>query len=198
MHVRIQITPSRPSAPSGADSQLAEVLTAHVGFRGLAFCAQPDGPGGALVTLWATPQDAQEAANRTRTATGVPSPVQLTYDEVFAVVSHDVGPASGEQPVAALLLFFDGPRDATQVDVDNAAAGRIRPLTRAVPGLVASLGLAGPDGAWAVLAFATSSQTFVETERIAIGAASAGPVARPDRVMTYRVDSAVLPTLQKV
>jgi hypothetical protein len=198
MHARIQITPARPPSPDEGGPRLAEILMAHEGFRGLAFCAQPEGPGGALVTLWATAEDAHEAANRTRRATGVPAPVQHTYDEVFAVVSHDVGPAAGELPSAARLIFFDGPRDVTQQGIDDAAAGRIRPRTRAVPGLVASFGLMRPDGGWAVLAFATSADTLLDAERVAVSAASAGPVPPPDRVMSYRVDGATLPTPQEV
>jgi hypothetical protein len=198
MHARIQITPARPPSPDEGGPRLTEILIAHEGFRGVAFCAQPDGPGGALVTWWSTAEDAHEAANRTRRVTGVPAPVQHSYDEVFAVVSHDVGPAADESPTAAHLIFFDGPRDVARQGVDNAAAGRIRPMTRAVPGLVASFGLAQPDGAWAVLAFATSVQTLLDAEGVALSASSAGPIPPPDRAMTYRVDGATLPTPQGV
>lgn len=199
MHARIQITPARPRSPIDGGPRLTETLSAHRGFRGLAFCAQPEDPGGALVTLWATAEDAREASNRTRAVIGGPAPVQHTYDEVFEVVSHDLGPAAAESPAAAHLVFFDAPRDATQQGLDNAVSARIRPLTREVPGLVASFGLGRPDGSWAVLAFATSPQALNAAERIAMEVATSGdPVPPPDRVMTYRVDGAILPKSQEV
>jgi hypothetical protein len=194
MHARIQITPARPLSPIDGGPRLAEILAAHQGFQGLAFCAQPEDPGGALVTLWATAEDAREASNRTRAVTHAPAPAQHTYDEVFEVVSQDIGPAAEESPAAAHMVFFDAPRDAAQQDLDEAVSARIRSLTREVPGLVTSFGLSRPDGSWAVLAFATSRQTLEAAELMAREAAtSAGSVPPPDRVMTYRVDGAILP-----
>ena len=86
----------------------------------------------------------------------------------WTVFARYAGRAGGEQPVAAQLVRFDGPRDAAAVAASRRAGGeRIWPAVRELDGLVDVLVLERPDGAELVVSSATSVEHFARAgERI--------------------------------
>ena len=86
----------------------------------------------------------------------------------WQVVARHLGRAVGEQPVAAQLVRFDGPRDAATVAPSRrAGTERIWPAVRDLDGLVDVLVLERPDGAELVVSSATSAEHFARAgERI--------------------------------
>lgn len=88
--------------------------------------------------------------------------------EPWDVFVHHLGRAVGQQPVAAQLVRFDGPRDAEAVAASRrAGTERIWPAVRDLEGLVDVLVLERPGGEELVLSFATSVEHFARAgERI--------------------------------
>ena len=88
--------------------------------------------------------------------------------EVWDVFAHHLGRSAGEQPTAAQLVRFDGPRTAEAVAASRrAGTERIWPAVRDLDGLVETVVLERPDGSELVLSFATSVEHFARAgERI--------------------------------
>ena len=89
-------------------------------------------------------------------------------ESAWRVFARHLGRAAGEQPVAAQLVRFDGPRDAATVAASRrAGTERIWPAVRDLDGLVDVLVLERPDGAELVVSSATSVEPFARAgERI--------------------------------
>ena len=114
-------------------------------------------------------------------------------ESAWQVVARHSGRAAGEQPVAAQLVRFDGPRDAAAVAASRRAGGeRIWPAVRDLDGLVDVLVLERPDGAELVVSSATSAEHFARAgERIMAAPLLPGEdpalLPGPDRVEVLQV-----------
>lgn len=103
--------------------------------------ARPIGLGaGAVVALWDDAADAADAGS------GPAGPVTLGPGTAYRVDVHQVGRSAG--PARYLQVTTFAARDEGWGErFDRAGAERIRPAVQDLPGLVASLTAAGPDGA---------------------------------------------------
>jgi hypothetical protein len=155
MYARLQWMANRP-ADEGLVPLIADMVSAHPGFAGLAMLADDDG-GGGLVSLWQTREDAELASERSAAARG-PRPFELTRDEIYEVDADEAGAAAGEQPAVAFLGEFDGPLSPARLEAARfAGTERILPVLRTAPGLVRMLLLWHPtERRMAVLHLATS------------------------------------------
>ena len=135
--------------------------------------ADPGGRQVLEVCLWAEEPPADESA--------------------WHVFARHLGRAVGEQPVAAQLVRFDGPRDAATVAASRrAGTERIWPAVRDLDGLVDVLVLERPGGAELVVSFATSAEHFARAgERIMATTLLPGEdpalLTDPDRIEVLQV-----------
>jgi len=128
-------------------------LRASVAFRQLA------GPAAVCLTLWDTEAHAVRFASRPAELAALPGPV-------YEVTDIGDGPAVGQAPAYARLLYFDGPRAPEQVAAENLAGQqRIWPAMRGLSGLVGIYVLRGPDLGSVVITLATSLEVLDATAR---------------------------------
>jgi hypothetical protein len=155
MYARLQMMATRP-ADEGLVPVIADMVSGHPRFAGLALLADDDG-GGGLVSLWLTREDAELASERSVAIRG-PRPFELTRDEIYEVDADEPGSAAGEEPAVAFLGEFDGPLSPARVEAARfAGTERLAPVLRTVPGLVRMLVLWQPtERRMAVLHLATS------------------------------------------
>jgi hypothetical protein len=156
MYARLQTVAARPTDEELVP-MIADMVSGHPGFAGMALLAD-DGGGGGLVSLWSTREDAELATERSAAIRG-PRPFALTRDEIYEVDADEPGSAAGDEPAAALLGEFDGPLSPARVDAARfAGTRRLAPVLRTVPGLVRMLVLWHPtERRMAVLHLATSA-----------------------------------------
>ena len=156
MFARLQTVAARPTDEELVP-MIADTVSGHPGFAGLALLAGDDG-GGSMVSLWLTREDAELASERSVAARG-PRPVELTRDEIYEVDADEPGSAAGEEPAVAFLGEFDGPLSPARVEAARfAGTQRLAPVLRTVPGLVRMLVLWHPtERRVAVLHLATSA-----------------------------------------
>jgi hypothetical protein len=155
MFARLQTVAAR-STDEELVPMIADMVSGHPGFAGLALLAGDDG-GGGLVSLWLTREDAELASERSVAIRG-PRPFELSRDEIYEVDADEPGSAAGEEPAVAFLGEFDGPLSPARVDAARfAGTQRLAPVLRAIPGLVRMLVLWHPtERRMAVLHLATS------------------------------------------
>jgi len=156
MFARLQTVATRPT-DEGLVPMIADLVSGHPGFAGLALLAGDDG-GGGLVSLWLTREDAELASERSVAIRG-PRPFELTRDEIYEVDADEPGSAAGEEPAVVFLGEFDGPLSPARVEAARFAGNqRLAPVLRTVPGLVRMLVLWNPtERRMAVLHLATST-----------------------------------------
>src|SRR6266511_561530 len=106
MFARLQTVAARPTDEELVP-MIADMVSGHPGFAGLALLAGDDSSGG-LVSLWLTREDAELASERSVAIRG-PRPFELTRDEIYEVDADEPGSAAGEEPAVAFLGEFDGP-----------------------------------------------------------------------------------------
>ncbi|GAA4908250.1 hypothetical protein EV188_101988 [Actinomycetospora succinea] len=118
--------------------ELTDILRRHAGYGGAYFMVSGPTAMRALVTLWATEEDARAASERTRAATGdTASPVTIHEDTVYEVTEDEPGPAADAEPTVAAVAAFDGPfSDAGRDAMDRIHGGKVIPAVRALPGTV--------------------------------------------------------------
>lgn len=155
MFARLQTMATRPPDESLVPV-IADMISGHPGFAGLAMVGGDDGSGG-MISLWQTREDAEQASERSTAIRG-PRPFELTRDEIYEVDADEAGIAAGETPAVAFLGEFDGPLSQARVDAARrAGTERIGPVLKTVPGLVRMLVLWHPtERRMAVLHLATS------------------------------------------
>ena len=200
MYARLQTTPRIPSGP-GAGAQvgmLLDTIAGHPGFRGVYPLQALGTVTGHLLTLWERAEDAEQASNRTRAQLGAP-PVEVVhvYDRVLEVADAWSGPAAGETPAAALVLFFDGPlNDAQSAALRRAHTERILPAGLAVPGIGNGWMLVDAERRSTVIVCLATSVEALEAASSAILATGLLPgedpalLPMPDRVEACRVAGA--------
>jgi len=159
MFARLQTMADRP-ADESLVPVIADMVSAHPGFAGLAMLAGDDGSGH-MVSLWLTREDAELASERSAAVHG-PRPFELTRDEIYEVDVDEPGQAAGGQPAAAFLGEFDGPLSPARVEAARVAGTeRIGPVLRTIPGLVRMMVLWHPtERRMAVLHLATSVEAL--------------------------------------
>ena len=133
-----------------------------------------------VVAVWASEDEARAAA---------------AGGEVWQVADHHQGPASAEQPVAAQVTVFRGPRSAQQVAADiRAGRESLWPALHDTPGLVDVLVLRADDGGFVVVGTTTGAEHFAEVNRRVMSTTllpGEDPtlLAGPDRLESYVVTS---------
>jgi hypothetical protein len=161
-------------------------LLGRVTFRQLA------GPAAVCLTLW----DSEASAT---TFPGPRPELAAVPGEAYEVSDTEEGPAAGQAPACARLLYFDGPRAPEQAAAaDLAGKQRIWPAIRGLSGLVGVYVLVGRDLGSVVVTLATSVDTLDATER-AVMATGLAPgedpalLPGPDRIEIHRVTDYHLP-----
>jgi len=191
MFARLQTVAARPTDEELAPT-IADMVSGHPGFAGLALLSGDDGSG-ALVSLWLTREDAELASERSVAIRG-PRPFELTRDEIYEVDADEPASAAGEEPAAAFLGEFDGPLSPARVEAARfAGTQRLAPVLRTVPGLVRMLVLWHPtERRMAVLHLATSiaaleavSQAVMSTKLLP--GEDPALLPGPDRITQLRV-----------
>ncbi|GAA2418292.1 hypothetical protein GCM10010191_31260 [Actinomadura vinacea] len=201
LYARLQTVRGMPDpAEAGpVERELLEIVARHPGFAGLCLMAAvEDTAAGALLTLWRTVEDARLAADRTAAARPGPRPVELASDRIYQVPGGYAGPDSARAPGAAVLLFFDGPRDVDWMDSALfAQRERIAPALRTVPGFVQGFALWDPEArSCAVVNLAVSLEALARTEK-AVNSTELLPgedpalLSGPDRAVVHRVSGYV-------
>lgn len=136
---------------------LVETVSGHPGFAGLTILTP-----GTLLTCWETEEDARRASERTAAQLG-PRPVALATDEIYEVVDVFAGAAAAERPVAATVMWFDGPLSQDQLDAaTRGGRERIAPALSGVAGLYAALVLWQPERRELVILQAATSAAALE------------------------------------
>ncbi|MDD7938908.1 hypothetical protein PHK61_10810 [Actinomycetospora lutea] len=203
MFARLQTVKSLPPAddPDTLRRELTDILRRHAGYSGAYFMVSGPTAMRALVTLWATEEDARAASDRTRAAyDGTPPPVTIDEDTVYEVVEDEPGPDAAADATVAAVAAFDGPfSDAGRAAMDRIHRGHVIPVLRTLPGTVRLLFL------WDRLSrsirglhLATDTTPF-DAAREAVEATdpAAGEdpalVSPPDRVDRWDIDGADVP-----
>lgn len=139
MFARFQTVSSPHTDDLGARrDELTDILRRHAGYSGAYFMVSGPTAMRALVTLWATEEDARAASDRTRAATGDPAPpVTIHEDTVYEVTEDAPGVDAGSAATVAGIAAFDGPfSDAGKDAMVRIHGGKIIPAVRALPGTV--------------------------------------------------------------
>ncbi|GAA4894347.1 hypothetical protein [Actinomycetospora straminea] len=139
MFARFQTVSALPPTddPDRSRRELTDILRRHAGYGGAYFLVSGSTAVRALVTLWATEEDARAASDRTRAATGdVPRPA-MVEDTVYEVIDDEPGAAADAEPVVVAVAAFDGPMsDAGRAATDRVHRRNIIPALQALPGTV--------------------------------------------------------------
>lgn len=146
-----------------------------------------DGTDGAVTALWDDAAEAEAAAARSGEGT------RWLDSRVYRVVEHQQGPAAGEEPRFAQVVWLNaagGPDRAESIV--RAGRERIAPAVRDVPGFIDTTVLRADDDSIVALTLVTDIGT-PETLQRAVLATSLLPwedparVGDPDRVDVQRV-----------
>lgn len=186
-----------PGSPDSAPREFCDVLRMHPAYAGAYFLTDIVAATRALVTLWRTRTDAEQASERTRERSGE-RPFPLHSDRILEVVDDRPGPAVHARPGAAGIAEYDGPMsDERRAATEEATAGWVAQAWATVPGAVRLVTMWDPEvRATRVLNVATSSDAAEETGRAIMAAGAAADPDRataPDRVALHRVDHADVP-----
>ncbi|WP_285649651.1 hypothetical protein [Actinomycetospora sp. NBRC 106375] len=140
---RLQTVRSLPPTddPDARRRELTDILRRQAGYSGAYFMVSGPTAVRALLTLWATEEDARAASDRTRAAyDGTPPPVTIDEDVVYEVVEDEAGPDAGADATIAAVAAFDGPfSDAGRAAMDRIHRRHVIPALRALPGTVRGL-----------------------------------------------------------
>jgi hypothetical protein len=128
---------------------------------------------------------------------GIGRPVLLSlWDDEgdFEVIDDWAGKAAGAAPVAAKVLYFDGPVSPVAFDAgQRAARDRLQPALAAVPGLIRQITLWQPADRSIVVVSLGESMAALEAAGRAVNATELLPdedpalLPGPDRGEAYRV-----------
>lgn len=191
MFARIQTSVIRPADDSSGPT-VSDMIASHPGFAGLAVLTGDDG-GATMVSLWASREDAELAAERTAAIRG-PRPTEFTHDDVLEVDADQPGPAAREAPVVAILGEHHGPMSPERLDAARfAGSQRIAPVLRQVAGLVRVLVLWHPTERRMVVMHLATSTDALHAVRDAVMSSTLLPgedpdlLPGPDRVRIMRV-----------
>ena len=203
MFARFQTITSLPPTddPDVSRHELTDILRRHAGYSGAYFMVSGPTAMRALVSLWATEEDARAASDRTRAATGdAPRPVTIAEDTVYEVVDDEPGEAPEAEPTAADVASFDGPfSDPTRAAIDRVHRGKIIPTARAVPGTVRLMVLWDRLSRSMRALLLTTGPTALDAARDAVEATDPGAgedpalVSPPDRMDRWDVAGADVP-----
>jgi hypothetical protein len=171
LFARVQVVEELPAATTTpgevvGPTEVVELVAAHPGFCEAWSMRQLGGPGGVLVSLWATREDAELAPERSAERRGGPRPFALVHDRVYAVRQVGEGPAGDRRPTVSQLTWFDGPRSEAQAAADERAGiERLWPAVCDTPGLVRSLALVADDRSYVHVGLATAAEVLDEVQR---------------------------------
>lgn len=208
MYVHVDRYNLAPGSGTGHPDPVALAAAASLpGLAGFLTLRQVAGATAVRLTWWDTEADATSlpgmpgapvGATGVRPAlTGVPP--ALTGETYEAVAMQD-GPAAGQAPGYARLVYFDGPRAPEQAAAEDAAGQhRLWPAVHAVSGLIRISVLRRRDLGSLIVVLATSVEALEATTE-AIMATELLPeedpalLPGPDRVELHQVTGHRLPT----
>lgn len=200
MFARLQTVASRPR-PADQNHlvpQVADMISRHPGFAGLAMLEQDNGSG-TMVTLWHTREDAELVSERSQVIRG-PRPFTLSSDDIYEIDDDVTGAAAGEQAAAAFVGYFDGPLSPARVAAARRGGReRLRPVLQQVPGLIRTLVLWHPSDSKIAVIHLVTSVDGLHDVAAAIASTQLLPgedaslLTGPDRVQTHRVLSYLTP-----
>lgn len=170
-----------------------DIIAGHPGFAGLYAMEQFGGHGNTALTLWETEEDARLASDRTATVRG-PRPFALETDQVYEVQDTWTGVAAGQEPKAAVVLYFDGPMNSPGVEAARRAGrDRVIPALSRHPGLIGGFVLWQTEArAFAAVILAVSLDALDESGKVVnstelLPGEDPALLPGPDRAVVHRV-----------
>jgi hypothetical protein len=200
MFARLQTVAARPQTDDRDQlvQQVADMISAHPGFAGLAMLQNAEGAG-TMLTLWHTREDAELASERSQASRG-PRPFTLLSDDIYEVDDDVTGAASTQHAEAAFVGYFDGPLSPARIAAARRGGrDRIQPVLQQVPTLVRSLVLWHPTDSKMAVVHLVTSVNGLQDVATAVTSTELLPdedpslLTGPDRVHTHQVLSYLIP-----
>jgi hypothetical protein len=205
MYVHVDRFNLSPGSGTGHPDPAA--LTAAGGLPGLAgflTLRQVAGLTAVRLTWWDTDADAASLPGLPTGRTGATGVPPALTGETYEVIRMLEGPAAGQVPAYARLVYFDGPRAPEQAAAEDLAGQhRLWPAVRGISGLIRICVLRGRDLGSLTVVLATSVEAL-DANTEAIMATELLPeedpalLPGPDRVELHRVTGHRLPAAAPV